>query len=727
MRIALLLNGASRARSDGSLDAARLVRLPPSARLSHALGSCLGADARHGSGVFVLAPVGAGVMDADAWFRIERRVPELNDDVAIDSELSRARRLLDEGKVDAAGEAYARCDALLAEDVGARRVEVLSRLAEIAERRGAARDAMRWLDQALALAPADRESIERRIALARAADDMLTAAALGARLLPLTPSDADRATLHKQIADDCLQAASAAMRAALVIDAHDRTLLERLRAVLEASERHEESVDAAVALAEELRDPASRARAFAAAAEKCARKAGNVERAVALYEAAIVDDPEVPGAFEAIEAVLLGSDDHAGAERAYLRQLARVAGRPGSQAVLLDKLARLREDVLGDRVGAIGALVDLVLLRPDDIGARAKLAALLEANGEDARAVRVLEGMAAQAPARAATFEMLHRVFTRGGDADRAYAASSVLRMLGEAGDEARATYRQGAPGYPTAAVQPLDDAAWELLQPPGFDEELTAIVQAIAPAAASIRIDELRAKKLLPRFGQRHEPASSPLPAISAVAWIARLLAMDPPEVFVHAEEVPGGVAVVPSDVTAIALGPAVLAGGAPHALTFLIARELAALRLTGRVLSLYPGAPELRHLVNAGIALAMVTRDLAPDVAATRAQLAGKMTVAERRALSAAVARLELRGGRFDLFGWVTEIDRTACRAALLAAGDVTVVARALATDDRARAIDPSGTSRADRMRDLVPFFVSQRYSGLRSATGLAVRSAR
>src|SRR4051812_48189402 len=116
MRIALLLDGEPRPPSDSTLNAARLVTLPRSTRLANALGSCLGLEARTESGVFVLAPVGAGVLAGDAWEAIERGITVLDDEGAIEDEIAHARKLLDEGWLEPARDAYTRCDLLLAEE-----------------------------------------------------------------------------------------------------------------------------------------------------------------------------------------------------------------------------------------------------------------------------------------------------------------------------------------------------------------------------------------------------------------------------------------------------------------------------------------------------------------------------------------------------------------------------------------------------------------------------------
>src|ERR1019366_7084086 len=302
---------------------------------------------------------------------------------------------------------YSLCNHLLSDEVGPRRAEVLTCLGQIAETRGNTEEATHWLDHALAIFPTHRGALAMRLQLARRLGDPATAAAMAKRLLAFATADDERIALLTAAADDGLRVAVDMMHTALSIRPHDALLLDRLRAVHEASADWSRAVDVAVAAAEQLRDRQARARAFVEAAATSASRAKNVGRAVALYEAAIADDPEVPGAFEAIEKVLLDDGDYAGAERAYVRQLQRLAGRGAAEAALLDKLARVRQDRLGDARGAIEALDRLAVLRPDDVDARTRLAGLLEAKGEDALAIKCLEVAALYAPSRPETFRAM--------------------------------------------------------------------------------------------------------------------------------------------------------------------------------------------------------------------------------------------------------------------------------------------------------------------------------
>ena len=406
MRIALLLDSPASAEQGaaGELAAhpdARVLLLSHADRAAHALGMALHAYGASDDDVMVVRPVGDGVVDAATWqAELAHRSLALDDDAAIEQRIADASRALDEGRLDDAQRGYARCDALLADERGPRRAEVLTCLARIAEARGVLDEAARHLEHALAIFPMHRGAIAMRRELARRGGDAEVAAAMTRRLLAFATADDERIALLTEAADYGLRVAVDAMNAALRIRPRDGLLLDRLRAVHEATADWPRAVDVAVAVAEQIREPRARARAFVAAAETSAARAKNVGRAVALYEAALADDPEVPGAFEAIEKVLLGEGDFAGAERAYVRHLARLAGRGPAEAVLLDKLARVREVHLGDRPGAIQALDRLVVLRPDDVESLTWLARLLEENGEDALAVRCLEVAAQHAPTR---------------------------------------------------------------------------------------------------------------------------------------------------------------------------------------------------------------------------------------------------------------------------------------------------------------------------------------
>ena len=77
----------------------------------------------------------------------------------------------------------------------------------------------------------------------------------------------------------------------------------------------------------------------------------------------------------------------------------------------------------------------------------------------------------------------------------------------------------------------------------------------------------------------------------------------------------------------------------------------------------------------------------------------------------------------GIFYLKPWIRSIELAACRAGLLVCGDITAASRMLAVDGRV----VGGLSAADRIRDLVPFSISERCSKVRRAIGIGATIAR
>lgn len=736
MRIVLLVppdgarsGVAERIRAHLSDESARALIIPADGPLAESLAWAVRIP-RDG-GTVLLDPLAAEALDESSLHAIAAetgRLSIVDAEATLDRRIEAALQSFDEGHYDAAREQLVRCESMLGSERTARRAEVLHRLAALAKGAGELDEAARLLDQALAAFPAHVGAIRDRIEVARMAGDVALAAAMRRKLLPHASTDEERVRLLAHVADDALAAAVDAMKAALALKPKHRALLGRLRAVHEACGDFPQAVDTAVALAEATTDRFERARAFVAAADLCAQRAKNVGRAVALYEAAIADDPSVPGAFEAIEGVLLESADFSGAAKAYERQLERLAStsdatdsdrRRDAERALLQKLADVRGDRLDDFEGAAKALDRLVALDPDDMEARSKLATLLEKNGQDALATRCLEIAAGKAPTRAATYHALRRIAVRTKSVDRAFCACAALVSLGEADVEEQRIYSHFAPRVALTPKRPLDDAAWQKLQPEDHDRTLSAIVAAIAPAAVSMKIDELRARNQLPRLDPKAKQnlEQSTVTAVRTVGWAAKLLGVRVPEIYARADEVAHGIALVPALEPTVAIGKALLSGRSVPELTFRITWELAYERITARLLQLHPSLPELSKVIVAAIGIVLKT-NTDEETTALASALAAKLDRAQKKALEDAVGRLTARGGTIDLLGWVRSVERTACRAGLLACGDVTVAARILAVDPRAA----GGLAAADRIRDLLAFSVSASHASLRETLGIA-----
>jgi hypothetical protein len=474
-----------------------------------------------------------------------------------------------------------------------------------------------------------------------------------------------------------------------------------------------------------MSDPHERARALGAAARFCAQRTGNTSRAVALYEAAIEDDPEVDGAFTAIEQILRNRGDVRELAKAYARQLERLEAKNADKqerADLLEKLATVQADELDDRVGAVRSFDRLVGLRPEDALVRAKIADLLEHLGEHAVAIRTLEVAVQHRPFDARLYRKLAHLAAATGDSERVFASSAVLVALGEAEPAERLAYSNGAPQAPGQFERTFDDNVWRELSPSNHPVLVDRLMVALDRAAVQSWVDAAEARGLstLPPEQQRIDPKTSTISAVKSFQWASRLLGVAEPSLYAQPQNAAVGVATVRARTPVILLGRPVLTGRSTIELAFLATRHLTYLRPGYRLLSFYPKDEEITTLIRAALAVSRAD-GAPPSLDATGQQLVARLrknlASAEIAELRQIVSEIHERGSPIDLLGWARAAETIACRAALLASGDTTVALTLLGV-----AGGPSaGLSARERSADLSAFSVSERYLSLRRLLGL------
>ncbi|MBN2194224.1 MAG: tetratricopeptide repeat protein [Polyangiaceae bacterium] len=625
--------------------------------------------------------------------------------------------------VAGATRSYRAADALLGNESSARHALVLVSLGDLERQQGRTREAALLLDRALAIAPDHIGALRGRAALAREMGESVVAAALLHRLVPHLDAEAERLDALSLIASESLRAARDAILQALTWRPNDRALLERLRAAHEAAGSWSEAVDVSVRIAEGIGAPKERARALVQAARLASEKAGNRRVAIALYEAAIEDDPSVSGAFEAIEAEFIQAEDFVGVTRAYERQLERLASADADARVeLLRKLALTHRDRLADPERAISALDRLVLERPQDADARIQLAALLHETDQIALATRVLEIAAELAPDRPETYRSLLTLLDRVGDADRAYNASAVLVALGEADINEQLRYAQYAPESLVHVGAVMDDDVWDQLTLPQHPRSVHELMVAVEGAALATWFDEhgSRARGSVPPPNARQDPNRTTILAVKTFHWASRVLGVPEHAIYASPENPRLTVATLPTSAPALVLGRAALTGRSVTELAFMAGHHLAFSRPGCRLLAFYPDLDSLRTLARAAAAIGHpeLGASLDDNARAMQNRLAKYLDPAQRERAREAVDRL-LVEGKVEVGGWLRSIETMACRAALLISGDVTVAAGVLAITGA----PPDGRSARERGRQLLPFAVSQSHSALRHLLGIAV----
>jgi len=294
---------------------------------------------------------------------------------------------------------------------------------------------------------------------------------------------------------------------------------------------------------------------------------------------------------------------------------------------------------------------------------------------------------------------------------------------MGEADLDQQMVYQQYAPETVLKASRAMDDAAWSLLMPEEFDADVDALMRALEPAAVALRLDQLQASRRLPALdpAQKQEPSKSTIAAVRTLAWAAQLVGLPVPEIFARAEDIPGGVAIVPAPNPVMFLGRATLTGRTIPELAFILVRELAYLRAAGRLTTFFPSLADLKALVRGAAVASAGPVSARSREASVVAALPSRLDASTVARVSDILQTLGRARPQLDLTAWIRSIERVACRAGFLASDDITVAARMLAVDGRST----PGLSAGDKVRDLAAWSVSQKYHALRSLTGLSIRN--
>ena len=650
--------------------------------------------------------------------------------VKADDAFSEAESLMASGDLDAATNAYKKVLLLISDDKTAERVQAYVALAAIRVSQGRRREAALSYRKALAIEPAHHGALQALAEVHRAEGEFGDAAKTRQKLLDATDDAEQRFEVLLSLAGDHekgknLDGAIDALEAARALRPDEAAVLARLAQVYDSAKRLDKVVDIKVAIAELKGQPEEVARSLVLAGDFAAERAGDSERALSIYASALDQDPLTPRAFDTIAEVLTGRGDSTALEAALLAQSVRLdrVGAHAAEAEVWRELASLRQNQLGDLIGAIEALDRCVERVPTDVEARVTLAELLAKADEVEAAVASLEIAAWHAPGRAETYRLLHQLSTRLGRVDQAYSAAAALELLGEADLDEDMFYEQYHPDGIVRPSHSLNGDGWTRLYPHGQAEIVGAILDAVAPQAIEYKLGLLRKGELLPVLDPeaRQDPQKSTVSLTRTFVWASTVLDVPLPEIYVG-DEVPGGIAAVPAELPTALVGRSVLSGRSLVELAFLVGRDITYYRPAHYILVLYSSLKELTALFLAAVATVRPKQSL-PE--ASRREIT-ELSKFLRRELSAeAIARLEelverfeTEGARADLVAWARSIEIAATRAGLLLCGDLKVVSDLLEADDRV----VGDLTPRDRIHDLLPFSVSHVYAELRGELGIA-----
>ncbi|MCL2823279.1 MAG: hypothetical protein FWD57_04745 [Polyangiaceae bacterium] len=642
--------------------------------------------------------------------------------------LLEAHSLLENEKWDRAEESFNRALQLIPVDDHQHRADACAGIAECYVGFKNTEQALFYLELAIHECPDHEASLRRAMGLAEQSQHYGLAFEFRRKLLALPISEQERASQREAMEYDGARQTIDALEGLVGHAPSGFDVLTRLRAAHEAAGDQCRATDIMVAQAQSELSPHDRARSMVRAAEFCAARAGDAHRSMSIFEAALEEDPSVPGAFDAIERFLAERHEYSDLENAYERQADRLDRIEATSelASLLGRLAVLRHDVLRNPQGAIEALSRRVLLEPANADVRAMLAALLDRYENTERACRVLEPSCWSAPTRVPTYHALFRMYSSLKKLDRAFQAASVLVYLGEADLDEQSLYQQFRPVSDLKPKTTLKDVDWDGLYPSDHSDHnacVREILSIVGPAAIAHRIAQLEQSGRLPVLsaGTKHDPVSSPVAAVRCVRWGARILHVPVPETHVLAN-LTAGLSAIPTRYPTIAVGPRSISRKTVAELAFLVGRCLTYFRPEHRVITYFSSIPELAALVAVAIRIAR-HGEVGPGMHVDRAMVRAidnGVRPSDWERVRSAVRRVSASGHTINMQGYVRSLDVAASRVGLLLSGDLPTVGRLMSTDVR----EVAGLRAADRMRDLIPFSISNAYAAMRSKLGVDVR---
>ena len=620
----------------------------------------------------------------------------------------------------------------LGDDDDGLRAQTLYRLGSVHKGLGEARKAIDFFERALELDGGHRPSLEALAEVHEARGSVRDSIEFKRRLAEGEDDPTRRCSMLCEIATAWTEREKEPRKAvevlheALLLKPDDRPLLHRLMQQQEAAEDFEglcETIERVVSLDD---DPRRRARYLHTAALVARDRLQDFPGAIALLERALDQDSGSDASFVALAELHERRCDYRALEASHRRMIGRIAGqgRDAKEFELWHALGCIYRDRLGQHRASAEAFRMASRLRPEDSQERRILAEVYQASDRIDLAIAELRSAIDRDPLDPIAHRALYTLYARCGMLERAYAVANVLVFLEVADADERGCFEELRPQGVPAFRATLDERAWRSLVHPSEDSILDEIFARILPAAraAKLKITYGRAS-VIPESALRQDPEAASLPVSKVFFGLARVLGVDPPELYVR-KDVPGTIGVAPTAQRTSIVGASLLDGFSIPELAFIVGKHLAQHRREVAIKTVFSSMSELGALLVAAVAIGAPEQAASLDaetlVAARR--LREEMSPIELEELRRAVARFVASGGKADVRKWMQAAELTTLRAGLVACGDLRVAAKIVKQEP----VVPGDLPTSEKIKELVRFVVSDDYAEVRAALGIAGRGS-
>jgi hypothetical protein len=327
-------------------------------------------------------------------------------------------------------------------------------------------------------------------------------------------------------------------------------------------------------------------------------------------------------------------------------------------------------------------------------------------------------------PDRLESYKALAALFFQVGAHDKMWCVAGAMTYLGKADPPLQALFENYRPTQGPVAGK-LTGELWRKVVHPDESPYLDALFGLLAPAIAMTTAQPHKALGIDKHA--RVDVASNAWPYAPALRYVANTIEAAVPDVYVK-QDAPGTVipvnlkeknTLLPTLVVGIGFGQLT----SQSELVFDLAKRMMLLRPERLPRLALATASALDIAVRAGLQLGgtpIGPGDHGQEVDKMAKHLDGLLAAPLRAELKVVARRfVEACGERVDINRWIVASDLTASRAALALCGDIVAAGRVLA-------LEPTGQSPltvAERMNDLLPYFVSDDYFAVRAGLGMQV----
>ena len=621
----------------------------------------------------------------------------------------------------------------LADDDTEERTDVYYRLGCIKREQGQAKQAINNFEKALGLNGEHRPTLEALVDVYASANDWKQVAAYKRQILDSVYDGEERYKILNEIGDIWSdreknpQKAIDALEEAKDLKPQDHVLLHKLLQLYQSAADWQKMVDTLQAIAEHEEKREIKARYIFTQAQIYRDKIEDLDRAVELFNESLDLNPSYLEAFERINKVLTQQKNWKQLERAYRKMLHRIAGKGNAdlEHTLWHQLGLIYRDRLQQTDSAIEAFKMAASNKPDAVMVRQILAELYEVGERWDEAIAEQRIILEAEPLKIDGYRALYRLYLQKQSYDEAWCLAAAMAFMKKADEEEQRFFEDYRPQGMLAVKGRLTNELWaRYVFHPDENLYISKIFEMISTAALKAKIAQLQSQNKTPVLPKqfRQDPATSTVTFAKTFGWAAQVLGVQAPELYVR-NDVPGAIAPVPSIPPASVAGQTVLTGFQPQELTFMCGKHLSHYRGEHYIRTLFPTQAELTIMLFAGVMLAApstpMPQDMAAQIRATAQELAKYMEPRDLEGLRIVVKRFIDDGAKANIKRWNQAVELTACRAGLIVCGDLEISKKLIAAEAQLA----GELSAADKMKELLLYFVSEQYSEVRRALGIAI----